>query len=137
MSVQSKTVLKSYFETGDQPTESNFADLIDSLQHVSADTLQTLTDGSSIAWNLSAGGLATVTLSGNRTLANPTNIAAGIYMLKVIQDGTGSRTLAYGTSYKFAGGVVPILSSAAAAYDILTFFCDGTNMNCIPSYNFS
>ncbi len=137
MAVQNKTTLKGYFDDGDQPTGSNFTDLVDSLQHVSADTLQTLTDGSSISWDLSTGGLATVTLGGNHTLANPSNLAAGIYVLKVVQDATGGRTLAYGTNYKFAGGVIPILSGAANAYDIITFFCDGTNMNGIPNYNFS
>ena len=30
MSIQSKTTLKSYFNTGDKPTEAQFADLIDS-----------------------------------------------------------------------------------------------------------
>lgn len=34
MSVQSKTTLKSYFETGDTPTQSEFASLIDSFAHV-------------------------------------------------------------------------------------------------------
>lgn len=137
MAVQNKTTLKGYFEDGDQPTGSNFTDLIDSLQHVSADTLQSLTDGAAISWNLSSGGLAAVTLGGNRTLANPTNLAAGIYILKVLQDAAGSRTLTYGTAYRFAGGVIPVLSSAGNAYDIITFFCDGTYMNGIPSYNFS
>lgn len=31
MSTQTKTILKSYFETGDKPTQSQFADLIDSM----------------------------------------------------------------------------------------------------------
>ena len=35
MPVVDKTTLKSYFETGDRPTESQFIDLIDSLMHVS------------------------------------------------------------------------------------------------------
>jgi hypothetical protein len=137
MAVQNKTTLKGYFEDGDQPTGSNFTDLIDSLQHVSADTLQPLTDAATVNWNLANGGLAAVILGGNRMLANPSNLAAGIYVLKVLQDATGGRTLTYGTAYRFAGGVVPVLSSAANAYDIITFFCDGTNMNGIPSYNFS
>ena len=34
MAVVSKTVLKTYFETGDIPTQSQFEDLIDSLTHV-------------------------------------------------------------------------------------------------------
>ena len=32
MAQVTKTVLKTYFNTGDLPTESNFSDLIDSLQ---------------------------------------------------------------------------------------------------------
>lgn len=36
MSVQSKTTLKTYFETGDKPTQQQFEDLIDSLMHISA-----------------------------------------------------------------------------------------------------
>lgn len=35
MTTRSKTVLKTYFETGDKPTQTQFADLIDSLAHVS------------------------------------------------------------------------------------------------------
>jgi hypothetical protein len=34
MSIKSKNVLKSYFETGDKPTQTQFAALIDSLRHV-------------------------------------------------------------------------------------------------------
>lgn len=34
MAVVDKTTLKSYFETGDRPTESQFINLIDSLMHV-------------------------------------------------------------------------------------------------------
>ena len=34
MAVNTKAVLKTYFETGDVPTEAQFESLIDSLQHV-------------------------------------------------------------------------------------------------------
>lgn len=34
MAVQDKPTLKTYFETGDKPSEANFEDLIDSFQHV-------------------------------------------------------------------------------------------------------
>jgi hypothetical protein len=34
MALQDKTTLKSYFETGDKPTQAQFEDLIDSLAHV-------------------------------------------------------------------------------------------------------
>lgn len=34
MTVQNRTTLKGYFETGDRPTQANFADLVDSLAQV-------------------------------------------------------------------------------------------------------
>ena len=43
MSEQTKTVLKGYFETGDTPSQSNFADLIDTLSTESYNAIQ---DGS-------------------------------------------------------------------------------------------
>ena len=82
----------------------------------------TLTDAASIVWDLDSRPIATVTLGGNRTLANPSNIrAGGTYYLRVIQDGTGSRTLAYGSAFSWPNGTAPTLSTAAAAVDILTF----------------
>ena len=89
----------------------------------------TLTDGASIAWNLNTQQVGIVTLGGNRTLANPTNQkAGGTYIMIVKQDATGSRTLAYGTAYKWPSGDAPVLSTGANDVDILTFVSDGTNM---------
>ena len=89
----------------------------------------TLTDGASISWNLNTQQVGIVTLGGNRTLANPTNQkAGGTYIVIVKQDATGSRTLAYGTAYKWPGGTAPTLSTGANDVDILTFVSDGTNM---------
>lgn len=39
MSQQTRTVLKTYFETGDKPTEAEFIDLIDSLANLVDDVL--------------------------------------------------------------------------------------------------
>lgn len=39
--------------------------------------------------------------------------------IRIIQDGTGNRTLAYGSKYKFPGGA-PVLSTAASAKDFLS-----------------
>jgi lipopolysaccharide export system protein LptA len=67
-----------------------------------------------------------VVLTGNTTLANPTNVSSGQTLtLRVKQDGTGSRTMAYGSQFKFSGGVAPVLSTAANALDVLTFQYDG------------
>lgn len=91
--------------------------------------LKTLTDGASIAWDVRYQTHATVTLGGNRTLANPTNAqAGGVYLLIVRQDATGGRTLAFDSAYAFAGGAAPTLTSAANAVDMLTFVYDGSKM---------
>jgi hypothetical protein len=60
-----------------------------------------------------------VTLSGNATLANPTNLRDGVILnYWIAQDVTGSRTLSYGSLFKFAGGV-PALSTAGSSLDLL------------------
>jgi hypothetical protein len=92
---------------------------------------QALTDAALIATDASLANVFTVTLGGNRTLSNPTNLAAGTHLMwRIKQDGTGNRTLAYGTAFKFPGGVVPTLSTAASALDILTGVTDGTTVYC-------
>lgn len=97
----------------------------------------TLTDAANITWNLNTQQVAKVTLGGNRTLANPTNMVdGGTYILRAYQDSTGNRTLVYGTSYKWPSGV-PTLSTAANATDVLTFTSDGTLMLGVAQLNFS
>jgi hypothetical protein len=87
----------------------------------------TLTDAATIAWDVSGAQVAKVTLGGNRTLGAPTNLIDGAtYVLRVKQDATGSRTLAYNSVFKWPGGTAPVLSTAANALDILTFVSDGT-----------
>lgn len=92
--------------------------------------VQTLTDGASIAWNLNSGWLAKVTLGGNRTLAAPTNIVAGVRVaVQITQDGTGSRTLTWNAVFKFAGGTAPTLSTGAGKIDVFHFVSfDGTTL---------
>ena len=102
-------------------------------------TKQTLTDGATINWDMSNGTDAEVTLGGDRTLAAPTNIPAGARgFLKVIQDGTGTRALAYNAAFKFGGGLVPIHeNNTAGEYDVLQYWHDGTFFNCAIIYEVS
>ena len=84
--------------------------------------IQALTDGTNISVDLNAGQNFTVTLAGNRTLDNPTNCVAGqVGSIFVVQDGTGSRTLAYGTSWDFPAGTAPTLSTDADAIDRIDY----------------
>jgi len=87
----------------------------------------TLTDGSTITWDVSTAPVAKVTLGGNRTLSAPTNSATGQFIsLLVIQDGTGSRTLTWNSAYEFASDTAPTLTTTASLGDLFTFRYNGT-----------
>ena len=61
-------------------------------------------------------------LAGNRTLGAPTNVVAGQSgVIRVVQDATGSRTLAYNSVFKFPGGTAPTLTTTANAVDLLAY----------------
>lgn len=80
-----------------------------------------LLDTGSIATDGALSNSFAVTLAGNRTLENPTNLRdGGIYNWRIKQDGTGSRTLAYGSKFKWPGGTAPTLSTAAGRVDRIT-----------------
>ncbi|MCB6182301.1 hypothetical protein LIN78_01865 [Leeia sp. TBRC 13508] len=84
-----------------------------------------LADAASIAVDLSLSNNFSITLAGNRTLATPTNVVPGQSgIIAVTQDATGSRTLAFGTNYKFAGGSAPTLTTTANATDYLTYYAE-------------
>ena len=94
-----------------------------------AETTQTLSDGANIAWDMDSGGFATVTITANRQLSNPTNMRNGAsYILIVKQDGSGGHTLTYDTAYKWPSGTAPTVAAGVNAISILTFISDGTSM---------
>ena len=93
-----------------------------------------LTDAATIAVDLSLGNNFTVTLAGNRTLGAPTNVTAGQSgVIVVTQDGTGSRTLAYNSAYKFAGGTAPTLTTTASAVDVLAYYVESSSRITVTS----
>lgn len=90
-------------------------------------SVSALTDGSTITPDFALANNFSVTLGGNRTLANPTNLTAGQHGVIVItQDGTGSRTLAYGSYFKFPSGTAPTLTTTAAAVDVLAYYVESS-----------
>jgi hypothetical protein len=90
-------------------------------------TITTLTDGATITPDFAASNNYTVTLGGNRTLANPSNLTAGQSgSIFILQDGTGSRTLAFGSYWDFAGASAPTLTSDASAVDRIDYIVRST-----------
>ena len=96
-------------------------------------TVSTLTDGATITPDFAVANNFSVTLGGNRTLANPSNLTAGQSGVIIInQDGTGSRTLAYGSYFDFGGATAPTLTTAASSQDMIAYFVvSTTRINCV------
>jgi len=81
-----------------------------------------LTDAATITPDFADSNNFSVTLGGNRTLANPSNLVAGQSgCIWITQDATGNRTLAYGSHWDFSGGTAPALTAAANARDCLVY----------------
>lgn len=98
----------------------------------------TLTDAATITPDFAASNNFALTIGGNRTLANATNVVAGFtYHIIVTEDGTGSRNLSYGANYKWPGGQPPTLSTAAGAIDMIScYVADTSHFLCGAVENF-
>ena len=85
-------------------------------------TVTSLTDATNVSVGFANSQNFSLTLAGNRTLSNPTNCVTGqVGSIFIIQDGTGGRTLSYGTNWEFPAGTAPTLSTSAAAVDRLDY----------------
>ena len=81
-----------------------------------------LTSSATITPDMADSNNFSVTLAHNATLADPTNLVAGQSgSIFITQDGTGGRTLAYGSKWDFVGGTAPTLTTTAAAIDRLDY----------------
>lgn len=107
-------------------------------QVVTSSTLTATGSPATIAVDAEASNVFETTLTENVTLNNPTNLAAGgRYSFVITQDATGSRTMAFGSAYKFKNGSDKILTTAGNSIDILMCVSDGTNLYCSLAKDFS
>ena len=73
--------------------------------------------------SLASGTVLSYTLTGNCTFTMPTATSGTSFIVKLIQDGTGSRTATF-TGVKWPGGTAPtITTTATTGLDILSFVC--------------
>jgi hypothetical protein len=81
--------------------------------------------GTAITIALNNGSSQAITLTGNATFTLTNPQAGGIYILRLIQDGTGSRLVTW-PSIKWQGGTAPILTTTAGKIDLISLYWDGT-----------
>ena len=92
-------------------------------------TPQTLTDAATIAYDLANGHNAKVTLTADRTLLFPTNVAEGASgVLTVTQDGTGGHALTFGSGWFIsAGDAADIAALGAGEKAQVTWYAHSTS----------
>jgi hypothetical protein len=85
-------------------------------------TLTFVASGTTLV-DASLGNAFNLTLTASTTtLGNPSNSVDGeVIRVRLIQDATGSRTIAFGANYDFGGAGAPTLSTGASKVDILGF----------------
>lgn len=84
-------------------------------------TLNSNSDSATITFNLNTSSIHTVTLGGNRTLALSNVTTGRPFFIRLVQDGTGSRTVTWWSGIKWPGGTAPTLSTTADAIDSFMF----------------
>jgi hypothetical protein len=91
--------------------------------------------GGTVNIPFASGNIVDLTLTASTTLTLSGHVV-GVYILKVIQGGTGSYTLTYPASVKWSGGTPPTLTTTVGKTDIITLFHDGTNFFGTYSLNY-
>jgi len=73
--------------------------------------------------SLASGTVLSYTLTGNCTFTMPTATSGTSFIVRLIQDGTGSRTATF-TGVKWPGGTVPVITTTASTgVDVISFVC--------------
>lgn len=101
--------------------------------------ITTLTSATTITPDFADSNNYTCTLGHNATIANPTNLTAGQSgSIFLVQDGTGSRTAAWGSYWDFAGGTAPTLTTAASSVDRVDYVVRTTgSIHAVATLNLS
>lgn len=95
--------------------------IIDSTAH--KQNLVTSADGATVTFDLDTSNVFTVTLGGNRTLALSNATTGQAFVVRLVQDGTGSRTVSWFSTIKWPGGTAPTLSTTGGRVDVFGFIC--------------
>jgi len=101
--------------------------------------LGVLTDAATITPDFGTNTNFTVTLGGNRTMENPSNMTVGQSgSIFIVQDGTGSRTLSWGSYWDFINGTAPTLTTTASAIDRIDYIVrTATSIHTVFTANYS
>jgi len=86
----------------------------------------TVTDASTVNFNGNLSNIFSVTLGGDRTLTVSNMSIGQCFIVRLVQDGSGSRTVTFFSTIKFPAGVTPVLTTTANKTDVFGFICTGS-----------
>ena len=88
----------------------------------SAITTQAATAGGTTTLDMNTTDNWIITMGGNTTIGDPSNEKVGqTGSIWLVQDGTGSRTAAWNSAFKWVGGTAPTLTTTASAIDRIDY----------------
>lgn len=85
--------------------------------------IQVASDGATVTFDLSNGDIHQVTLGGNRTLALSNENVGQRFIIRLIQDGSGSRTVTWFSTVDWGAYGTPVLSTTGGEEDWFVFIC--------------
>ena len=86
--------------------------------------LVTATDGTTITFDLNTSNIFSVTLGATgRTLAVSNATVGQCFIIRLVQGGSGSNTVTWFSTIKWAAGVTPVLTTTLNKTDVFGFIC--------------
>jgi hypothetical protein len=136
-SISTGTISATSMSTGSLVTSSTITAAGDiSAKRFKLTMPATTTAASTTTLDLSTGNVFTINLGLNVTTFNLTNPVVGTYLIKFVQDATGTRDVTFPSSWKWAGGTAPNLTNTAGKLDIVTLIYDGSSYYATIVQNF-
>jgi hypothetical protein len=93
----------------------------------SSQKITTDVDGAIVNFNLADSNVHTVELNGNRTLNVLNQVVGQPFVVRLMQDDVGSRTVNWWTTIKWSGGNAPTLTVNPYSIDVFGFICTSTD----------
>lgn len=84
-------------------------------------------DGATVTFDMAASNIHTVVLGGNRTLAVSNTSTGQSFIIRLVQDGTGTRTVTWFAGISWAAATAPTLTTTLNKTDVFGFICTGAN----------
>lgn len=141
MAQETRTQLKTYFQTGDTPTQTQFENLIDSMVNKTDDhftkvnqTALEISLGTASA-DCSLGKSFSITLTDNVVLDCTNMVAGETYTFIFTQGASDYNVTLRGTTFQTTGGFTMV--SGAGNKTLLSAYYDGTYLYCYPQVDFS